>query len=47
MSNEIEKFDPATLMQGVKDRVKATFVSVIKKLKIFLEVKKPVITIGK
>ena len=29
MSNEIEKFDPSTLMQGVKDRIKATFVSLI------------------
>ena len=27
--NEIEKFDPSTLMQGVKDRIKATFVSLI------------------
>lgn len=26
---EIEKFDPSTLMQGVKDRIKATFVSLI------------------
>ncbi len=26
---EIEKFDPNTLMQGVKDRIKATFVSLI------------------
>lgn len=29
MSNEIEKFDPSRLMEGVKDRVKATFVSLI------------------
>jgi hypothetical protein len=29
MGNEIEKFDPSTLMQGVKDRIKATFVSLI------------------
>ncbi len=29
MSNEVEKFDPSTLMQGVKDRIKATFVSMI------------------
>ncbi len=29
MSKEIEKFDPSTLMQGVKDRIKATFVSLI------------------
>ncbi len=29
MPNEIEKFDPSTLMQGVKDRIKATFVSLI------------------
>lgn len=31
MSNEsnVEKFDPAQLMQGVKDRIKATFVSLI------------------
>ena len=26
---EIQKFDPATLMQGVKDRIKSTFVSLI------------------
>lgn len=26
---EIEKFDPSQLMQGVKDRVRATFVSLI------------------
>lgn len=29
MENGIEKFDPSTLMQGVKDRIKATFVSLI------------------
>lgn len=29
MENQIEKFDPSTLMQGVKDRIKATFVSLI------------------
>jgi len=29
MDNPIEKFDPSTLMQGVKDRIKATFVSLI------------------
>lgn len=29
MSNEIEKFDPSKLMDGVRDRVKATFVSLI------------------
>lgn len=29
MGNEVEKFDPATLMQGVKDRIKATFISLI------------------
>lgn len=29
MTNEVEKFDPSTLMQGVKDRIKATFVSLI------------------
>lgn len=29
MGKEIEKFDPSTLMQGVKDRIKATFVSLI------------------
>lgn len=28
-NNQIEKFDPSTLMQGVKDRIKATFVSLI------------------
>lgn len=27
--SDIEKFDPAKLMQGVRDRVKATFVSLI------------------
>lgn len=29
MDNEIEKFDPSKLMDGVKDRIKATFVSLI------------------
>lgn len=29
MENQVEKFDPSTLMQGVKDRIKATFVSLI------------------
>ena len=29
MDDKIEKFDPSTLMQGVKDRIKATFVSLI------------------
>ena len=29
MSNEVEKFDPSKLMDGVKDRIKATFVSLI------------------
>lgn len=29
MAEDIQKFDPATLMQGVKDRIKATFVSLI------------------
>jgi hypothetical protein len=29
MSNEVEKFDPATLMDGVRKRIKATFVSLI------------------
>jgi hypothetical protein len=29
MSEELLKFDPSTLMQGVKDRVKSTFVSLI------------------
>ena len=29
MSNEVEKFDPSKLMQGVKDRIKSTFVSLI------------------
>lgn len=28
-NNNVEKFDPSTLMQGVKDRIKATFVSLI------------------
>lgn len=29
MANDIEKFDPSKLMEGVKDRIKATFVSLI------------------
>jgi len=29
MDNQIEKFDPSKLMEGVKDRIKATFVSLI------------------
>lgn len=29
MSNEVQKFDPAQLMNGVRDRIKATFVSLI------------------
>lgn len=29
MTNEIEKFDPSKLMEGVKDRIRATFVSLI------------------
>jgi hypothetical protein len=29
MGEQVEKFDPSTLMQGVKDRIKATFVSLI------------------
>lgn len=29
MGNEIEKFDPSKLMDGVKDRIKSTFVSLI------------------
>ena len=29
MENQVEKFDPSRLMEGVKDRVKATFVSLI------------------
>lgn len=29
MDNQVEKFDPSTLMQGVKDRIKATFVSLV------------------
>lgn len=29
MEKEIEKFDPSKLMDGVKDRIKATFVSLI------------------
>jgi hypothetical protein len=29
MNNEIQKFDPSTLMDGVKQRIKATFVSLI------------------
>ena len=29
MSNDVQKFDPSQLMQGVRDRIKATFVSLI------------------
>jgi hypothetical protein len=29
MANEVQKFDPSTLMDGVKDRIKATFASMI------------------
>ena len=29
MTNEVEKFDPSKLMEGVRDRIKATFVSLI------------------
>lgn len=29
MESQLEKFDPSTLMQGVKDRIKSTFVSLI------------------
>lgn len=29
MSQEIQKFDPSLLMEGVRDRIKATFVSLI------------------
>lgn len=29
MENNVEKFDPSKLMDGVKDRIKATFVSLI------------------
>jgi hypothetical protein len=29
MTTEVEKFDPSTLMEGVKNRIKATFVSLI------------------
>lgn len=28
-TKELQKFDPSTLMQGVRDRIKATFVSLI------------------
>lgn len=28
-TNEIQKFDPSTLMEGVRQRIKATFVSLI------------------
>lgn len=28
-NNQVEKFDPSKLMEGVKDRIKATFVSLI------------------
>ena len=49
MENNIEKFDPSKLMQGVRDRIKATFVSLIpeehweqlvkKEIDVFFEVK--------
>ena len=29
MDNQVEKFDPSRLMEGVKDRIKSTFVSLI------------------
>ena len=29
MDNQVEKFDPSKLMDGVKDIIKATFVSLI------------------
>jgi len=29
METSVEKFDPASLMQGVRDRIKSTFVSLI------------------
>ena len=29
MADEVVKFDPSTLMQGVKDRIKSTFVSLV------------------
>lgn len=29
MTSEIQKFDPSQLMEGVRDRIKATFVSLI------------------
>jgi hypothetical protein len=29
MENKVQKFDPSTLMQGVKDRIKSEFVSLI------------------
>lgn len=29
MENQVQKFDPSTLMQGVKDRIKSEFVSLI------------------
>lgn len=29
MENQIQKFDPSTLMQGVKDRIKSEFVALI------------------
>jgi hypothetical protein len=29
MTNDLEKFDPSKLMNGVRDRIKATFVSLI------------------
>lgn len=29
MENQVQNFDPSALMQGVKDRIKATFVSLV------------------
>lgn len=29
MENQVQKFDPSTLMQGVRDRIKSEFVSLI------------------
>lgn len=41
-TNAVEKFDPSTLMEGVRDRIKATFISMIPDLQWEQMVKKEV-----
>lgn len=36
-TNAVEKFDPSTLMEGVRDRIKATFISMIPDLEKFMK----------